>query len=290
LCGRFSLLRAQLAFENVNFNMERGTSVDGGSVHMEVPALLCLSAAVTRREGRNEEALQIYAQAVDIAKDLYGPSVITATCINNMAFLAFHMQLLQQSRSLFMDAHSVLVDLHGHNDPHLVPILNNIGRVEESLGNFEAAHGFYTRAIDISALVSSASHHSPSIASNAVSSPSSPTSTPHHMHLFSLWLHQRAGTGFIVIRVRAINFTKARNQPTFEVAFGSSKKEPKNMVIVIGASRSAHKEEFFPSLAEQSLEFRDPHSATTPVVFSMFERRPLSGQKLVCSSSTPLQQ
>jgi hypothetical protein len=257
---------------------------------MEVPSLLCLSAAVMRREGRNDEALQTYAQAVEIAKELYGRSVITATCINNMAFLAFHMQLLQQSRSLFMDAFAVLVDLHGHNDPLLVPILNNIGRVEESLGNFEAAHGFYTRAIDISTITSSASPNSPIITSSAVSLPLSPASSSNHMHLFSLWLHQRAGTGFVAVRVRAINLTKPRNQPQFFIEFGVSKKEPKNMVVVIGASRSVHKEQFFPSSVEQSLEFRDLHNAATPVVFTLFERRPISGQKLVCTCSIPLQQ
>jgi hypothetical protein len=257
---------------------------------MEVPTLLCLNAAVMRREGRNDEALETYGQAVEIAKELYGPSVITATCINNMAFLAFHMHLLQQSRSLFMDAYAVLVDLHGHNDPLLVPILNNLGRVEESLGNYEVAHGFYTRAIDISALVSSSSPNSPAVSSSAISSPMSPASSSNHTHLFSLWLNQRAGTGYVVLRVRAINLTKPRNQPQFFIDFGTSKKEPKHMVVVIGASRSVHKEEFFPSLVQQSLEFRDLHSATTPVVFSLFERRPISGQKLVCTCSTPLQQ
>lgn len=263
-------------------------------MHLEVPSLMCLYCAVLRREGRNEAALQMYSHAVDISKELHGPSVTTATCINNMAFLAFHMKLLQQARALFMDAFAVLVDIHGHNDPLLVPILNNIGLVEESLGDFEAAQGFYTRALNISAQASSPASRSPLTANStsAISSPASLQSpNPSTLkHLYSLWLHQRAGSGFIVIRVRVVNLTKARSQPRFVVEFGSSKMEPSNIVIVVGASRSSHKEEFFPSLVEQSLEFRDPHSATTPVVFSLFERRPLSGQKLVCTCSTPLQQ
>jgi hypothetical protein len=276
----------------VKFNIDLNRSYDGGAVHMEVPMLMCLMSSVFRREERNEEALQMYSNAVDISKELYGPSVITATCINNMAFLAFHMKLLQQARSLFMDAFSVLVDLHGHNDPHLVPILNNIGRVEESLGDFEAAQGFYTRALNISTLSVSSASRSPSTANELLSSPvSQKSSNPsNHMHLFSLWLHQRVGSGFITIRVRAVNLTKVRSQPCFVVEFGLSKKEPSNIVMVVGASRSNHKEEFFPSKVEQSLEFRDAHSANTPVVFSLFERRPLSGQKLVCTLSTPLQQ
>ncbi len=283
----FSFLALQLAFDHVKFDIERGSGVGGGSVHMEVPSLLCLSAAVLRREGRNEEALQIYSHSVDIAKELYGPSIITATCINNMAFLAFHMKLFQQSRALFMDAYLVLVDVHGHSDPHLVPILNNIGRVEESLGDVEAAQGFYSRAMNISKLASS-----PASPTGGIGSPPSLQSpaTSNHMHLFSLWLHQRAGTGFVVVRVRAVNLTKARSQPQFAVEFAGLKKEPQNITMVVGASRASHKEEFFPSLVEQSLEFRDLHTATTPVVFSLSERRPLSGQKLVCSCSTPLQQ
>jgi hypothetical protein len=290
LCS--SHLLPQLAFDHVKFDIGNNRSEGGGAIHMEVPMLMCLRAAVMRREGRNEEALQMYSNAVDVSKELYGPSVITATCINNMAFLAFHMKLLQQSRALFMDAFVVLVDIHGHNDPHLVPILNNIGRVEEALGDFEAAQGFYARAIDISALVSAPASRSPPAAHDAKSSPLSQQSpsTSTRMHLFFLWLHQRAGSGFIVIRVRVVNLTKVRSQPRFVVEFGSTKKEPSNLTMVVGASRSNHKEEYFPSTAEQSLEFRDAHTASTPVMFSLFERRPLSGQKLVCSCSTPLQE
>ncbi len=290
LLACFLYLNLQLAFDHVKYDMEGGSSTNGGSVHLEVPSLLCLSAAVLRREGRNEEALQIYSHSVDISKELYGANIITATCINNMAFLAFHMKLFQQSRALFLDAYTVLVDVHGNNDPHLVPILNNIGRVEESMGDLEAAQGFYSRAMNISKLT--ASHASPTAAASGVSSPLSHKSpgTSTHMHLFSLWLHQRAGTGFVVVRVRAINLTKARSQPQFAVEFAGSKKEPSNITMVVGTSRTNHKEEFFPSLVEQSLEFRDLHTATTPVVFSLFERRPLSGQKLVCTCSTPLQQ
>jgi tetratricopeptide (TPR) repeat protein len=280
----------QLALEHVHFDIQRGCSFDGGKVHLEVPALLCLCASVLRREGRNEEALQVYEEAVEISKELYGPSVITATCLNNMAFLAFHMQLLQKSRAIFLDAFAVLVDVHGHNDPRLVPILNNIGRVEESLGDFEAAQGFYTRALDISANDPAKKTVSAPGTQSSVSSPYT-TNAPKlssSNHLFALWLQKRAGSGFIVVRVRAVNLTKARNHPRFLVEFGLTKVEPPNFAIVVGASRSSHKEEFFPSLAEQSVEFRDTHSSSTPVVFSLFERRPLSGQKLVCSCSTPL--
>ena len=262
-------------------------------MHLEVPALMCLYASVLRREGRNEEALQVYAQAVDISKELYGQSVITATSLNNMAFLAFHMELKQQARSLFMDALTVLVHVHGPTDPHLVPVLNNIGRVEESLGDLNAAQGLYTRAMAITAAASAPSHSPSPSTTQSLTSPLSPrtgSAPATHQHLYLLWLQKRAGSGFVVIRVRAINLTKPRSQPSFQVEFGSTKLFPKGHSILIGASRISHKEEFFPSSVDQAMEFRDMHTASTPVVFSMFEHRPLSGQKLVCTCSCPLQQ
>jgi len=246
----------QHAFNHVDFDIESSSSRSGGSIHLEVPSLLCLYASVLRREGRNDQALQAYSRAVDISKELYGASTITATSLNNMAFLAFHMELKQQARALFMDALTVLVHVHGPTDPRLVPILNNIGRVEESLGDLNAAQGLYTRAMAITS-AASASSNSPS-PSTALTSPLSPptpgsTSAPNHQHLFSLWLQKRAGTGFVVIRVRALNLTKPRSQPSFQVEFASSKKLPKGHSVLIGASRTSHKEEFFPSSVEQVL-------------------------------------
>ena len=120
-----------------------------GTTHPDTVDSVSQLGVLRRLQGRNDEALELLRQGVDLRQVIDPDSLTLAEAINNLANLHWQMDNLDEAERLHREALAIRSRRRGPNSQDAAVSLNNLGVIERQRGNWEEAERLLLRALDI---------------------------------------------------------------------------------------------------------------------------------------------
>ncbi len=102
-----------------------------------------------RLQGRNDEALDLLQQGVDLRQAIDPDSLVLAEAINNLANLYWQLGNLDEAERLHNEALAIRSRRRGPNSQDAAVSLNNLGVIERQRENWPEAQRLLSRALEI---------------------------------------------------------------------------------------------------------------------------------------------
>ena len=123
-----------------------------GSLRGKAPHVKTLTdlADAYRREGRWDQAVATYRQAILITEEKYGADFAPlAPLLNNLAHLCFEVGQNEEAEALWKRAIKIVEESYGVDDQNLGFLLTNFAALRNRLGDYSGAQVLCERAIRI---------------------------------------------------------------------------------------------------------------------------------------------
>jgi tetratricopeptide (TPR) repeat protein len=116
----------------------------------EEPIVLDGLGIAVQRQGRNEEALEIFQSAKPLHAEHWGdPSLEASTNLNNIGFAQFYLQDLEGAAATFEEVLAMQLDLVEESHPKALLTIGNLGTTYERLGRLEESLEMHRRGLEL---------------------------------------------------------------------------------------------------------------------------------------------
>lgn len=122
--------------------------------------LLSNEALVFYAEGKNDEALALYLQAIALLDKTESADVQLASVLNNLGGLYQAMARYDDAEVAHQRALDIRIRELGEKHPHVAASFNNLGQLRDATGDYEEALAYHRRAIAIREAIVGPEHES----------------------------------------------------------------------------------------------------------------------------------
>ncbi|KAI9179333.1 uncharacterized protein BJ171DRAFT_134481 [Polychytrium aggregatum] len=150
------------AMETYKRVLERIVAFYGTREHLEVAKALNNMGAVSRSQGRLDDALAFYQESLDMKVKVYGtrehPGV--AQTLNNLGLVASDQGRLDEALTFYQESLDIKVKVYGTREhPDVASILNNMGNLACDKGYLDEALTFFQEGLDITTKIYGSREH-----------------------------------------------------------------------------------------------------------------------------------